>query len=106
MAEYVHLMYKEDFRRFVCVQLAIMKTGEALESYTKDILQEVCNDSAVQGLPVCNNGCSQQLPKHLRSKYVFVNLNSAKWHLRYTFTEKCFVTLKSQLVERLNKMWQ
>lgn len=70
MGSFVYLTYREEFRRYVCVQLAMMDTGRALESYTKGLLEKISGDKSVQCLQPCTKGCSQQLLKHNRAKYV------------------------------------
>lgn len=54
-----------DFQNFVSVVVALAKAGQALENYTRDVLELVQKKirQAVdeQNLPDCTNGCSKQL---------------------------------------------
>jgi len=68
MADIERLGKSKKLQRWVSVQVAFQKTGEALEGYTRSVLQTVHDNikQAVvgQNLPDCTNGCSKQLKGH------------------------------------------
>lgn len=70
MASIAQLGQSRKFQRYECASVALSKTGEALENYTKGILKEVHEQIhrklAGKTLSNCQLGCSQHHGRQIR----------------------------------------